>query len=85
MHDTRLVIHTSGSNGEPVAIPRRLAQLDAEVRALQQAFGAGLDEALVLGTVSHQHIYGLLFRVLWPLAAGRPARRLCATLIMPSV
>ena len=26
---------------------------------------------VVHGTVSHQHIYGLLFRVLWPLAAGR--------------
>lgn len=25
----------------------------------------------MLGTVSHQHIYGLLFRVLWPLCAGR--------------
>ncbi|PSD47026.1 hypothetical protein C7E25_24925, partial [Stenotrophomonas maltophilia] len=25
----------------------------------------------VHGTVSHQHIYGLLFRVLWPLVAGR--------------
>ena len=26
----------------------------------------------VFATVSHQHIYGLLFRVLWPLGAGRP-------------
>lgn len=26
---------------------------------------------MVQGTVSHQHIYGLLFRVLWPLSAGR--------------
>ena len=27
---------------------------------------------MVWATVTHQHIYGLLFRVLWPLAAGRP-------------
>ena len=27
---------------------------------------------LIWATVTHQHIYGLLFRVLWPLAAGRP-------------
>jgi acyl-coenzyme A synthetase/AMP-(fatty) acid ligase len=26
----------------------------------------------VVATVSHQHIYGALFRILWPLAAGRP-------------
>lgn len=68
---TRLTVFTSGSTGEPVAIDKRLHQLCAEVRALEQAFGAGLDGAAVHGTVSHQHIYGLLFRVLWPLAAGR--------------
>ena len=31
---TRLVIHTSGTSGEPLAIGKRLAQLDAEVHAL---------------------------------------------------
>lgn len=69
---TRLVLFTSGSSGVPVAIDKRLAQLAAEVRALQQQFGAGLPAATTYATVSHQHIYGLLFVVLWPLAAGRP-------------
>ncbi|MEL1264375.1 AMP-binding protein [Pseudoxanthomonas putridarboris] len=68
---TRLVVHTSGSTGEPAAIGKRLRQLASEVRALESALGAGLRGAAVHGTVSHQHIYGLLFRVLWPLAAGR--------------
>ncbi|MDR7070511.1 acyl-coenzyme A synthetase/AMP-(fatty) acid ligase [Pseudoxanthomonas japonensis] len=68
---TRLVVFTSGSTGEPVAIEKRLRQLDAEVHALEAALGSGLDGVAVHGTVSHQHIYGLLFRVLWPLAAGR--------------
>ena len=68
---TRLVVFTSGSTGEPVAIEKRLRQLDAEVRALERALGEGLEDVAVHGTVSHQHIYGLLFRVLWPLAAGR--------------
>src|SRR5690606_27959041 len=35
------------------------------------SFGEAMGDAVVHGTVSHQHIYGLLFRVLWPLAAGR--------------
>ena len=98
---TQLVVYTSGTNGEPLAIAKKLAQLDAEVHALEARFGAlcdtglapvnlapetveagdgieGLDDdtdiepPLVWATVSHQHIYGLLFRVLWPLAAGRP-------------
>ena len=66
-----LVIHTSGSTGAPKAIPKRLAQLTDELAALEQQFGARVAGAEVLATVSHQHIYGLLFRVLWPLAAGR--------------
>ncbi|HMB56978.1 MAG TPA: AMP-binding protein [Arenimonas sp.] len=68
---TRLVIHTSGSSGEPVAIEKKLRQLDAELLALEQRFGTIAGDAHIHGTVSHQHIYGLLFRVLWPLAAGR--------------
>lgn len=66
-----LVVFTSGSTGTPVAIPKRLAQLTDEVQTLERHFGAGLGDAAILATVSHQHIYGLLFRVLWPLAAGR--------------
>ncbi len=98
---TQLIVFTSGTNGEPLAIPKKLAQLDAEVHALETRFGALCDTGLapvnftpetvaagdamaglgvaddvepplVWATVTHQHIYGLLFRVLWPLAAGRP-------------
>ncbi|MFC4157831.1 AMP-binding protein [Chitinimonas lacunae] len=66
-----LIVFTSGSNGEPASIPKRLSQLAREVESLEAQFGAPLGDAVVHGTVSHQHIYGLLFRVLWPLCAGR--------------
>ena len=66
-----LVVHTSGSTGQPEAIPKRLAQLTSEVATLETLFGAALGEADIVATVSHQHIYGLLFKVLWPLACGR--------------
>ena len=73
-----LVLFTSGSTGEPAAIRKSLRQLDAEVVALESVFGRLIDtDTVVHGTVSHQHIYGLLFRVLWPLSSGRafaPAR-----------
>lgn len=71
---TRLMIFTSGSSGEPIALEKKLAQLDAEVRTQHEAFGsqwARHADLRVFATVSHQHIYGLLFSVLWPLAAGR--------------
>jgi len=74
---TRLQVYTSGTGGEPLAIVKRLEQLDAEVSALEVRFGALCDAGstrapTIWATVTHQHIYGLLFRVLWPLAAGRP-------------
>lgn len=74
LRTTLAVIHTSGSSGRPLAIRKRLAQLDAEVQHLEAVFGAGLDAAgppVIHATVSHQHIYGLLFVTTWPLAAGR--------------
>ncbi|GEN09597.1 Acyl-coenzyme A synthetase/AMP-(fatty) acid ligase [Myxococcus fulvus] len=67
-----LVVYTSGSSGEPAAIPKHLGQLTREVHTLGRLFDARVGDARVLATVSHQHIYGLLFRVLWPLTAGRP-------------
>lgn len=75
LRETRLVVFTSGSSGSPLAIPKHLAQLQAETNTLQTVFGTYMDAAgpaTVYSTVSHQHIYGLLFCTLWPLAAGRP-------------
>ncbi len=70
-----LVVHTSGSTGAPQAIAKRLSQLASEVDVLEAMFGETLgSDAAVIATVSHQHIYGLLFKVLWPLCAGRPLR-----------
>jgi acyl-coenzyme A synthetase/AMP-(fatty) acid ligase len=66
-----LVVHTSGSTGAPKAIPKQLSQLTSELASLETQFGTRLGNAAILATVSHQHIYGLLFRVLWPLQAGR--------------
>ncbi|WP_439135535.1 ApeI family dehydratase [Pseudomaricurvus sp.] len=62
-------VFTSGSSGDPQAIGKNLRQLSQEVKHLHMLWG-NHRQALVTGTVSHQHIYGLLFRVLWPLAAG---------------
>ena len=66
-----LVLYTSGSTGAAQAIPKKLAQLAAEVAALETQFGGRLGAADIVATVSHQHIYGLLFKVLWPITAGR--------------
>lgn len=65
-------LYTSGSSGQPKRIAKRWEQLEAECAALESLWGKALGEAAVLATVPHHHIYGLLFRLLWPLLAGRP-------------
>jgi len=67
--EAELTVFTSGSTGAPSAIKKALRQLSAEVASLEQLFGQG-SPLVVHTTVSHQHIYGLLFTVLWPIAAG---------------
>jgi len=72
LEDLVIEFWTSGSSGEAKCIRKRLSQLDAEVQILEKTFGTRLREGPVFGTVPHQHIYGCIFRILWPLAAGRP-------------
>jgi len=70
LEQAQLYFYTSGSTGEPKKIPRTLKQLLNEVQGLSQSFTFD-EHAIAIATVSHQHIYGLLFKLLLPLAAGR--------------
>ncbi|MBS0545685.1 MAG: AMP-binding protein [Proteobacteria bacterium] len=64
-------LYTSGSTGEPKRVRKTLAQFEAEIAALEALWGDTLEGATVVATAPHHHIYGLLFRLLWPLSAGR--------------
>ncbi len=66
-----LTLYTSGSSGRPKPIRKTLAQFNAEVHTLEKQWGTLVGDATMLASVPHHHIYGLLFRVMWPLAAGR--------------
>jgi acyl-coenzyme A synthetase/AMP-(fatty) acid ligase len=67
----RIELYTSGTAGEPKRIVKHLIQLDAEVAVLESMFGKRVGDSTIVGTVPHHHIYGLLFRLLWPLASRR--------------
>lgn len=73
--DGGIVLCTSGSSGQPKQIRKQWAQLIAEIAAFEQVWAWSDRPACVLGSVSAQHMYGLPFRVLWPLAAGRAIGR----------
>lgn len=72
-----LEIYTSGSTGEPKPITKSIAQLERELVALETLWPDRQD-CVVLATVSHQHLYGMTFRLFWPFCAGQAfARRQC--------
>ncbi|MEW7865588.1 AMP-binding protein [Aeromonas diversa] len=70
-----LTLYTSGSSGQPKAIAKPWSLIEAEVRVQGALWGTALTGARLFASVSHQHIYGLLFRILLPLALGVPFAR----------
>ncbi len=64
-------LYTSGSSGTPKLVAKSLQQIEAEVNTLEQLWGDQIGHSVIVGSVSHQHIYGLLFRLIWPLLSGR--------------
>jgi acyl-coenzyme A synthetase/AMP-(fatty) acid ligase len=65
-------LFTSGTTGRGKAVPKSIAHLEREVQSLDAHLADRVAGAPALGSASHQHLYGMLFRVLWPLATGRP-------------
>lgn len=64
-------LYTSGSSGQPKRISKTFAQLERECAVLEALWGEAATGTQTVATVPHHHIYGLLFRLLWPLLAGR--------------
>ncbi len=67
----RILLFTSGSSGAPKGVIKTVEQLDSEVSTLEATFSTLTSDTKVISAVSHQHIYGLLFKILWPLASKR--------------
>ncbi|MFN2425172.1 MAG: AMP-binding protein [Candidatus Binatia bacterium] len=65
-------LFTSGTSGPGKLVTKSLCHLEDEVVELERTLGSDLAGSQVLATVPAHHLYGLLFRVLWPLAASRP-------------
>lgn len=69
----QLAVFTSGSTGRPKRIGKTLAMLEQESAAIEAVLGPLVPaDAWVHGTVTHQHVYGLAFRICWPIGSGRP-------------
>lgn len=75
--DPLLIFFTSGSTGAPKPVEKSLSRIDAEARMQNKLWDS--QAAHVIATVSHQHIYGLLFRIAFPLLSGRTSDDAAAT------
>ncbi len=75
LDDGAVVLCTSGSSGLPKQIRKSWRQLSYEIEALETLWRWSDRPACVLGSVSPQHMYGLPFRLLWPMCSGRSVAR----------
>lgn len=73
--DTKIILYTSGSTGHPKAVVQRLTEFEQDNRFILSQWGNQLIERKLCTTVSHHHIYGLLFSIMLPFTAGIPFRR----------
>ena len=73
--EAAIVLHTSGSAGEPKEVRWRLAELESDNKFALAKWGDEFLGRKFCSTVSHHHIYGLLYSALLPFTAGVPFRR----------
>lgn len=72
LFEGKVTFYTSGSTGNSKAIVKSCRHLKLEANTLIESFSSLLNHShLVASTVSHQHIYGLLFKILMPLLAKK--------------
>ena len=68
-----LVVFTSGSSGTPSRVFLSAPMICRDALAVHQVFGNTMyPNTRFVGSVPHHHMYGVTYRLLWPLFAGYP-------------
>ena len=72
---TKIHMYTSGSTGHPKAVLQRMKEFELDNAFIMSKWGDEFYKRIVCSCVNQHHIYGLLFSVMLPFAAGIPFRR----------
>ena len=70
--DIAFLQYTSGSTGTPRRVIKHITSLDREACLLANRFGERLAGCSIVASVVPQHLYGLTFRIMLPMAMGLP-------------
>lgn len=70
LDDAVIVLFTSGSTGKPRQVIKPVRCLDEESNWLANLWASHLQDCDVIASVTHQHLYGLTFRIWLPMALG---------------
>ncbi|MCL2129383.1 MAG: AMP-binding protein, partial [Treponema sp.] len=73
--ETSIIMYTSGSTGKPKMVEQRLTEFENDNAFILSMWGDEFFSRKLCSTVNQHHIYGLLFSILLPFAAGVPFRR----------
>ncbi len=73
--ETKIHMYTSGSTGHPKAVLQRMKEFELDNAFIMSKWGDDFYKRIVCSCVNQHHIYGLLFSVVLPFAAGVPFRR----------
>ncbi|MBR4159233.1 MAG: AMP-binding protein [Spirochaetia bacterium] len=73
--ETKIHMYTSGSTGHPKAVLQRMKEFEEDNAFVFSKWGDEFWKRKVCSCVNQHHIYGLLFSVVLPFAAGIPFRR----------
>lgn len=73
--ETRIHLFTSGSTGKPKDVVQRMTEFEQDNAFVFSKWGEEFSRRKLVATVSQHHIYGFLFTISLPFAAGVPFRR----------
>jgi len=73
--ETQIHMFTSGSTGKPKDVIQRMTEFNEDNAFVFSKWGEEFTKRKVVATVSQHHIYGFLFTIALPFAAGVPFRR----------